>query len=383
MAIDSSVWHNGLDNYPYDLADKVQKLMHDEAAKFHLTLKSTESGFGLFTTRALREGEAICDVTALWYNTKEALKHILSQEGNKILLDKLLTLDGLYNGEEAMTVFGIRVGCAAFARHYVGVRKGGPNAKIIVNSGAGFTSQLTQMVVSTRNNLGIGQDMEICVNYGTSYDFGVIQETSESPYKKFKGQLEALFEKQASSTTEGKNNESDIKNEKDAKKPKEATEEEKKDEPAAKKPRCGDPAPEKSVGKESLPAGTMAKDVTPEGFTLKFVDGHLSLHANTNATGNKKCPPGSVLYLIRDGKMKKVEGPGSEPYKLDPKKMVMVAPTDKAAIMGKPQTLKEVIEQLNIKVINEVPEFVAPGQCPAKLDTKFQYHFVPEDCMGS
>jgi hypothetical protein len=50
-----------------------------------------------------------------------------------------------------------------------------------------FTSGLAQLVVSTRNNLGISQDTEICVNYGVDYDFGVLQEIQESPCKKFKG----------------------------------------------------------------------------------------------------------------------------------------------------------------------------------------------------
>ena len=41
---------------------------------------------------------------------------------------------------------------------------------------SGFTSGLAQLVVSTRNNLGISQDTEICVNYGVDYDFsGMLQ----------------------------------------------------------------------------------------------------------------------------------------------------------------------------------------------------------------
>ena len=196
VPVDRALWHNGVDNFPQDLCDKVQKLMHEEALKFGLSLRLTDTGFALFTTKARSDGDVLCDVTGLWYSTEVILKQVLSQCGNKAMLDKLMVVDGLYKGAEAARFFGIRVGCAAWARHYLGVRKGGPNAKIVIKSQAGFTSQLAQLVVSTRNNLGISQDTEICLNYGVDYDFGVLQEIQESPCKKFKGALATLFETQ-------------------------------------------------------------------------------------------------------------------------------------------------------------------------------------------
>ena len=183
---------------PADLCGKVQKLMHEEAQRFGLSLRQVDTGYALFTTKALRDGDPICDITALWYSTKDRLKHVLSQDGNKAMLDKLMLVEGLYNGEAAAPprVFGIRVGVAAFARHYMGVRKGGPNAKVVINSSSGFTPHLASLVVDTRNNLGISQDTEICMNYGAGYDFGVLQDIQESPCKKFKGALESLFVRQ-------------------------------------------------------------------------------------------------------------------------------------------------------------------------------------------
>ena len=147
VPLDALVWHNGVDNVPQDLCEKVQKLMHVEAQKFGLSLQVTSTGFALFTTKALREGDPICDVTCLWYSAKENLKQVLSQQGHKALLDKLVMLEGLYKGDTAERLFGIRVGCAAWARHYLGVRKGGPNAKVVINSQAGFTPRLAQLAL--------------------------------------------------------------------------------------------------------------------------------------------------------------------------------------------------------------------------------------------
>jgi hypothetical protein len=134
----------------------------------------------------------------------------------------------------------------------------------------------------------------------------------------------------------------------------------------------------------------MAKDIQPGGFTLKFKDGQLSLHANSvGPTGNKKVPPGTLLQLIRAGAMKKEEVAGSEPYTLDPKKMVMIAGAqtgpDKLLIKGidqalaKPLALAEVVTKLLIKGIDQAPDFVAPGQCPAKIIVGGPYWFVPQD----
>ena len=114
----------------------------------------------------------------------------------------------------------------------------------------------------------------------------------------------------------------------------------------------------------------MAKDIQPGGFTLKFKDGQLSLHANSaGPTGNKKVPPGTLLQLIRAGAMKKEEVVGSEPYTLDPKKMVMIA----GAQTGP--------DKLLIKGIDQAPDFVAPGQCPAKIIVGGPYWFVTQQLV--
>ena len=175
--------------------------MHKEAQRFNLRLKVTSEGFGLFTTKALREGDMVCDMSTLWFDNIRDLKHILSQEGNKALLDKLVRIEGVYTGDTAMTYYGIRVGCAAFIRHYLGNRKGGPNAKLAVNTSAGFTGGLMTVEVSTRNNLGIAQDTEIFINYGQDYDFESVGDIEESPTKKFKGQVASLFENQSKGNT--------------------------------------------------------------------------------------------------------------------------------------------------------------------------------------
>ena len=372
------MWHNGVDNVLQDLCDKVQNLMHLEAQRFNLSLQVTDTGFALFTTKALREGDPICDVSCLWYSTKEKLKHVLSQEGNKAMLDKLLCVEGLYKGNDTARFFGIRVGCAAWARHYLGVRKGGPNAKIVINSHAGFTSNLAQLVVSTRNNLGISQDTEICLNYGPTYDFEVRQkDNEETPCKRFKGALASLFDRSQEADKENKEEPKQQGN--PLKRGAEATEAKE-----GKKNKTLEPEKEDPKKEDPEDSAIIAKDVTGvPGFDLRFQDGQLSLHAKANAAaGNKKVPPGSLLYLIREGKMQKVEALGGVPYLLDPKTVVMIAASERGGPMGlggKPLPLTAVADQLKIKTIDEFPELVAPGQLPAKMTTTHKYWFVPKD----
>jgi hypothetical protein len=380
VPVDTLSWQNGVDNVPQDLCDKVQKLMHAEARKFGLSLQVTDTGFALFTTKARREGDTICDVSCLWYSTKENLKQVLSMEGNKALLDKLVAVDGLYKGDAPARFFGIRVGCAAWARHYLGNRKGGPNAKIVIKSQAGFTSGLAQMVVSSRTQLGIGQDTEICLNYGADYDFEVLQEIQESPCKKFKGALAVLFENQeAQKSTKEEPKPKD----EDKRKPENdggpEVKKAKKDEPKKDEPKKEE-EPKKDNSEDSA---IIAKDVTAEGFTLKFQDGNLSIHAKTNAAaGNKKVVPGTLLHFIRDGMMTKKEAKGGVLYHLDQKTSVMIAPSEKDGPMGlggKPLTLAQVVDQLKILTIDQFPEFAVAGQLPAKLITSHKYWFTPKD----
>lgn len=352
-------------------------MMHAEAQKFNLCLKVTDSGFALFTTKGLSEGDTICDMTCLWYTTIEKLKHVLSQEGNKAMLDKLVTVDGLYKEGVASKLFGIRVGAAAWVRHYLGVRKGGPNAKVVIKSAAGFTAGLAQLVVSTRNGLGISQDTEICMNYGPDYDFGILQEVTESPCKKFKGALETLFYNQ-----DGENSKKED--------PKNDDKEDADEEPKKKKLKKEDPKKEGTEGaktEDSEDSTIIAKDVTADGFTLRFQDNNLSLHAKTvspgsQPAGNKKVPPGTLLYLIRDGGMKRADALGGVLYHLDLKTSVMIAPDPSGGPMGlggKPLALAEVVDKLKIQIIAEVPEFVVAGQLPAKITISSKYWFIPKD----
>ena len=364
-------------------------MMHAEAQKHGLSLKVTDGanpGFALFTTKALSEGDPICDVTCLWYSVKDKLKKVLSKEGNKAMLDKLVVVEGLYKGDEAGRFFGIRVGCAAWARHYLGVRKGGPNAKIVIKSQAGFTSGLAQMVVSSRNHLGISQDTEICLNYGVDYDLEVLQENQETPCKKFKGALATLFENQKKEDQQGGPKKEDNKRKPDEQEGGPPKKEPKK-EPKKDEPKKEDPEEPKKEDPEDQDSAIVAKDVTAEGFTLKFQDGNLSIHAKSvhaksTEAGNKKVPPGSVLLLVRDGGMKKAEALGGVLYHLEPKTSVMIAPMEKGGPMGlggKPLTLNEVVEKLKIQTIDEVPDLVVAGQLPAKIATSHKYWFIPKD----
>jgi len=116
-----------------------------------------------------------------------------------------------------------------------------------------------------RNNTGIGQNTEVCLNYGVDYDFGALQEIQESPCKKFKGALATLFENQEPKKEEPKKEEP---KKEDNKRKAEDTEEKE-----AKKPKKDEPKKEdtEEVKKEDQEdSAIIAKNVTAEDFTLNL-----------------------------------------------------------------------------------------------------------------
>ena len=113
-----------------DLGDKVAHLVASELAIAGVCLKATPSGRGLFAQKSFRDGDEICSVSAVWKKSHAEIHALLQQAGNTILLDRLIRIDGLADGAEAISVYGVRVGIAGFARHYVDAQRRGGAKRI-------------------------------------------------------------------------------------------------------------------------------------------------------------------------------------------------------------------------------------------------------------
>ena len=74
-------------------------LLASELLANGLQVAPTEFCRGLACARPFREGEVICNCSALWYPSKTKLQDMLSQGGNKLLLDRLVEVEGLLMGD--------------------------------------------------------------------------------------------------------------------------------------------------------------------------------------------------------------------------------------------------------------------------------------------
>lgn len=151
----------------------------------------------LFTQTARREGEELCPLRCLLFDAASALEGFLSEGANKVLSDRLVRVDGciLDSTGGVSPVYGAMVGVGRFLSHFAGVRKGGPNATIAVNCGAGVGDGFLALMVSTRNGVGIAARSQVVINFGNEFDLQYRPDLEEPDAKRFCGAMEKYFQK--------------------------------------------------------------------------------------------------------------------------------------------------------------------------------------------
>ena len=199
---DTPVWRRGLNKLPTELDSKMVVALQQELDKSGLYLdKLPDGSVALHTDTPRREGDEVCLVTGLLYDSIAGLTTFLSHGGNKVLVDRLVAIRGLgLAGDEVDTLYMAITGAARYMRHYLGVRKGGPNAMFKVQTAKGCGDGLVTCVVQTRNGVGIAAKSPIVINYGNEYDVGVATTAAasdEGDAQRFRGVLDDYFAKQA------------------------------------------------------------------------------------------------------------------------------------------------------------------------------------------
>ena len=206
---DTPVWRRGLNKSPVELETKMVAALQRELDKSGLYLdKLPDGSVALHTDTARREGDEVCNVTGLLYDSVAGLTTFLSHGGNKVLVDRLLEIRGLgLADDEAGSLHMAITGVARYVRHYLGVRRGGPNAVLVVQTGKGCGDGLVKCIVQTRNGVGIAAKSPVVINYGNEYDVSVATTAAasdEGDAKRFRGVLDEYFAKQGAwSATSG------------------------------------------------------------------------------------------------------------------------------------------------------------------------------------
>ena len=199
-----STWRSGLNRRDLDLEKIMPDLLATELAENELDIQMTDKGRSLFSLRGIKEGQQICTAKVLLFENKDGLQSFLqSDSARAYLCDRVVHIRNVHKGPEEtpVSMYGLLVGCAGYLQHYQGIRRSGPNARLIVNCAAGPNDGFLTVICSTRNGTGIGPKGEIVINYGLEYDMTI--KAPEPVSKRFKGALDTLFSKLADAGQNG------------------------------------------------------------------------------------------------------------------------------------------------------------------------------------
>ena len=359
---DTPVWCRGLNKSPSELETKMVTSLQRELDKTGLYLeKLPDGGVALHTETARREGDDICLVTGLLYDSVASLTTFLSHGGNRVLVDRLLEIRGLGLADETDgSLYMAITGVARYLRHYLGVRRGGPNAVFMVQTCKGCGDGLVKCVVQTRNGVGIAAKSPVVINYGNEYDINVATlaaASDEGDAKRFRGVLDEYFKKQsvwaapaaANSETAGAGAASEASEANAMAKagepatptkgtpPKVVPTVDPKVDPsptgaeAAKRPppqQTGTPPPKVAKAGE-CELGTIT---APISASLILSENRLIIRPHGSVEGSKKIPPKIVLAKCKDGKVQKTSK-GGPPWSIKSGSTLVVNPSGQVVKM--------------------------------------------------
>ncbi len=195
VQVDSRNWREGFNRLVQDLPVKTVKLLQQEMDEHQLLVQTVEGGLCLASARPLKEGTIVCPLSALWFDTPGALESFLNIPANSILRDRLIQVDDVFHSEGRGPIWGVLMGVGRYVRHYMGVRRAGPNAILTVDCSKGVRDGLVDLRVKTRNGQGIAARSPIVINYGSDYDLTRIGEEEGQEAKRFRGALDSYFQR--------------------------------------------------------------------------------------------------------------------------------------------------------------------------------------------
>lgn len=371
--------------------------------------KASDGILSLYTINARREGETLCFLPSLIFDAHSKLETFLSTGGNKILVDRLVRVTGVLvqEDQEPQDVYAALVGAGRYIRHFLGVRKAGPNVTLVASPQHGACEQFLRFEVHTRNNVGIAARSIVVANFGVDWDASAVAlEVSESPAKRFKGMLDKYFSEatdarqaaQGSAATEAAQEQDKktiaaaareaavrqaeaeasrtprqgAKAEQGAKPQEQPATPEQGGKPQKDKDQQGaKPEDQSKVKEENKQNGevlaVLADDCAVAGAMLVWrpeAGGSLSLRAPEGWAGNKKVPPKTTVWKVPDVKLDS-KGEFFE-WQLDGAKSMVFA--------GKgPTTLGEYVKSKGASsVARHTPESFPAGTAPNSLKATSQ-----------
>ncbi len=199
----ASAWRAGLNMNPENLSEKIVRQLQVELDSSRAMLHQASGGKEhLVAGKAHKEGDVVCSMAGLTFDSKAKLKEFLhAGDVNKCLSSNMCQINGLVMSDEQPpklgSLFRVFTGLGRFVRPY-GALKKSPNVALVVNPGEGVNDGLVTLVVRTKNKGGVARGTPLVLNYGMEFDHDLADSmaTSGSPEtKRFRGLLAQYFTK--------------------------------------------------------------------------------------------------------------------------------------------------------------------------------------------
>ena len=153
-------------------------LVQKEFTDHELACQKIEQKMHLVTQKPLREGETVCALTGLAYDTVDRLRTFLNTDPEGVNTDfvsSLVRIDNVILGEDEKrgSLFFALTGVGRFLQHYAPLKKA-PNCVLAVDTSVGVNDGLLSLVVRTRNKGGVAAGSPLVINYGMDYDHDAV-----------------------------------------------------------------------------------------------------------------------------------------------------------------------------------------------------------------
>ena len=154
------------------------------------------------TTRRFDEGDTICPLSALHFDSKDEFMHFLNMAETRALMpgphahcSNVLPVEA---ASPPFYIYSVFVGLGRFLLFQRLAKGKAANAAVVVHPEAGANDMFYELVATSRSRNGIAKGKLIFVNFGLQFDrdlhADLARQDLEQPAKKLKGDLDAVFE---------------------------------------------------------------------------------------------------------------------------------------------------------------------------------------------
>jgi hypothetical protein len=186
-------WHDGLNRILPSLTASSQKQVRAESESNGLRITGqTDIGRGLETLSARREGDILCNASALFFDTHDDLVALLCIPGNERFADRVCKIKGVLRREEPVVIWAVLLGVAQYIQDFTQIRHRA-NVVLEFDPTRGFNSDSLKVVVRSRNISGIAAGTQILLGYGPSFSVELPRGKNTDNHR---GSLDVLFESQ-------------------------------------------------------------------------------------------------------------------------------------------------------------------------------------------